>query len=82
MRDVVLHVNDLPDGWNYPDKIESEVVSNVVFLTSIDQRSDISLPDRFDIYYRMADNRIGVARLELPNFIPQGGVVDPLEAKV
>lgn len=58
------------------------VVSNVVFPTGIDQRSDIGLPDRFDIYYGMADNRIGVARLDLPNFIPQGRVVDPLEAKV
>lgn len=58
------------------------IVSNVVFPTGIDQRGDIGLPDRFDIYYGMADNRIGVARLDLPESLPQGGVVDPLESKV
>jgi predicted GH43/DUF377 family glycosyl hydrolase len=26
--------------------------------------------DRFDIYYGMADNRIGVARLDLPEHLP------------
>lgn len=37
-------------------------VENVVFPTGIDQRSD----RRFDVYYGMADSRIGVARLDLP----------------
>ena len=38
-------------------------VANVVFPTAIDRRADFGAPDRFDVYYGMADNRIGVARL-------------------
>ena len=41
-------------------------VANVVFPTAIDRRDDLGLPDRFDVYYGMADNRIGVARLDVP----------------
>jgi beta-1,2-mannobiose phosphorylase / 1,2-beta-oligomannan phosphorylase len=36
-------------------------VADVVFPTGIDRRDDLGLPDRFDVYYGMADNRIGVA---------------------
>ena len=57
-------------------------VANVVFPTGIDRRDDLGLPDRFDVYYGMADSRIGVARLDVPDFLPVGGVSDPLEAKV
>lgn len=57
-------------------------ISNVVFPTGIDRRDDLGSPDRFDVYYGMADNRIGVARLDLPEFLPPGGVADPPEAKV
>jgi hypothetical protein len=39
-------------------------------------------PDRFDVYYGMADNRIGVARLDLPDFLPPQGGADPPEGKV
>jgi len=60
----------------------SGIVPNVVFPTGIDRRDDLGLPDRFDVYYGMADNRIGVARLDMPDFLPQGGVADPPEAKV
>ena len=42
------------------------IVPNVVFPTAIDRRDDIGLPRRFDVYYGMADKRIGVARLDLP----------------
>jgi predicted GH43/DUF377 family glycosyl hydrolase len=42
-------------------------VANVVFPTGIDRRDDIGSPDRFDVYYGMADNRIGVARLDAPD---------------
>jgi predicted GH43/DUF377 family glycosyl hydrolase len=42
------------------------IVSNVVFPTAIDRRDDLGLPCRFDVYYGMADKRIGVARLDLP----------------
>lgn len=48
-------------------------VANVVFPTGIDRRNDLGAPDRFDVYYGMADNRIGVARLDLPNVLPPGG---------
>ena len=57
-------------------------VANVVFPTGIDRRDDIGSPDRFDVYYGMADYRIGVARLDLPEFVPPVGVADPPGAKV
>jgi predicted GH43/DUF377 family glycosyl hydrolase len=57
-------------------------VANVVFPTGIDRRDDLGSPDRFDIYYGMADSRIGVARLDLPDFVPQSGGADPPESKV
>jgi predicted GH43/DUF377 family glycosyl hydrolase len=57
-------------------------VPNVVFPTGIDRRDDLGSPDRFDVYYGMADNRIGVARLDLPDFLPPRGVADPPEGKV
>jgi predicted GH43/DUF377 family glycosyl hydrolase len=57
-------------------------VPNVVFPTGIDRRDDLGTPDRFDIYYGMADNRIGVAHLDLPDLLPTGGVADPPKEKV
>ena len=56
-------------------------VANVVFPTAIDRRDDLGLPDRFDVYYGMADNRIGVARLDVPEFLPPGGLADPSRAR-
>jgi predicted GH43/DUF377 family glycosyl hydrolase len=58
------------------------VVSNVVFSTGIDRRDDLGSPDRFDVYYGMADKRIGVARLDLPDRLPPEGVADPPGGKV
>ena len=57
-------------------------VANVVFPTGIDRRDDLGNPDRLDVYYGMADNRIGVARLDLPETILAGAIADPPEAKV
>jgi predicted GH43/DUF377 family glycosyl hydrolase len=57
-------------------------IANVVFPTGIDRRDDLGLPDRIDVYYGMADDRIGVARLDVPEFLPPGRVADPPEAKV
>jgi hypothetical protein len=54
-------------------------IANVVFPTSIDRRDDLGSPDRFDVYYGMADYRIGVARLDLPDFVPSVGVADVSE---
>jgi predicted GH43/DUF377 family glycosyl hydrolase len=41
-------------------------VENVVFPTGVDRRDDLGMPDRVDVYYGMADDRIGVARLDVP----------------
>jgi predicted GH43/DUF377 family glycosyl hydrolase len=52
-------------------------IGDVVFPTGIDRREDLGAPDRFDIYYGMADNRIGAARLDLPDVLPPEAKVDP-----
>ena len=51
-------------------------IADVVFPTAIDRRDDLGLPDRFDVYYGMADDRIGVARLDVPEFLPPGALAD------
>jgi predicted GH43/DUF377 family glycosyl hydrolase len=56
-------------------------VSNVVFPTGIDRRDDLGVPNRFDVYYGMADSRIGVARLDVPEHLPQGAAADPPETE-
>jgi predicted GH43/DUF377 family glycosyl hydrolase len=48
-------------------------IADVVFPTGIDRRDDLGSPDRFDVYYGMADDRIGVARLDVPEFLPPEG---------
>ena len=55
-----------------PDQPEEQVgiIANVVFPTGIDCRHDLGRPDVYDIYYGMADNRIGVARLQIPDVLP------------
>jgi predicted GH43/DUF377 family glycosyl hydrolase len=58
------------------------IVANVVFPTAIDRRDDLGSPDRFDVYYGMADNRIGVARLDVPERLPPGAPADPPQAEV
>ncbi len=57
-------------------------IPNVVFPTAIDRRDDIGSPHRFDVYYGMADNRIGVARLHMPERLPPGVLADPPVARV
>ena len=58
------------------------IVANVVFPTGIDRRDDLGSPDRFDVYYGMADNRIGVARLDVPMHLSSDGLRDQPEAKI
>ena len=41
-------------------------VDDVIFPTGVDRRFDLGQSDRIDVYYGMADSRIGVARLDLP----------------
>jgi predicted GH43/DUF377 family glycosyl hydrolase len=60
----------------------SGTVDNVVFPTGIDRRDDLGTPDRFDVYYGMADDRIGVARLDLPEALPLIGLAHSPGAKV
>lgn len=43
------------------------VVSNVVFPTGLDVRSDIGKPNRADLYFGAADTRTGVASIEIPS---------------
>ncbi len=57
-------------------------VSNVVLPTGIDRRDDLGTPDRLDVYYGMADSRIGVACLDLPEQLPAEAVADAPLAKV
>lgn len=45
-------------------------IANVVFPTGIDCRHDLDKPNRFDLYYGMADDRIGVATMTLPDKLP------------
>lgn len=44
------------------------IVANVIFPTGIDEREG----GRYDVYYGMADERIGVAKLQLPDRSPAG----------
>ncbi len=55
-----------------PAECEGDV-PNVIFPTGIDQRPDDEDPLGFDVYYGMADTRIGVARLHLPATLPANG---------
>ena len=48
----------------------SGTVADVVFPTGIDRRDDLGTPNRFDVYYGMADSSIGVARLDVPSALP------------
>jgi beta-1,2-mannobiose phosphorylase / 1,2-beta-oligomannan phosphorylase len=41
---------------------------------------NMGTPERFDGYYGMADSRIGVARLDLPDRLPPGAGADPPES--
>ncbi len=45
-------------------------IANVVFPTGVDCRNDIGQPNRIDVYYGMADKRIGVAKMEIPDVLP------------
>lgn len=55
-----------------PDLQDEKIgtVGNVVFPTGIDRRDDINQPNRIDVYYGMADNKIGVAKMEIPDSLP------------
>ncbi|MGV8813853.1 MAG: hypothetical protein ACOH2D_07045 [Gelidibacter sp.] len=46
-------------------------VGDVVFPTGTDRRDDIGKPNRIDVYYGMADDRIGVAKMIIPDELPE-----------
>lgn len=52
-------------------------VTDVVFPTGADQRTDLGQPNRIDVYYGMADSRIGAARLDVPAALPPRTSADP-----
>jgi predicted GH43/DUF377 family glycosyl hydrolase len=60
-----------PEPILSPDLPEEHVgvIANVVFPTGIDRRDDIGQPNRFDVYYGMADDKIGVARMDVPEVL-------------
>ncbi|RXJ49645.1 glycoside hydrolase family 130 protein [Gelidibacter gilvus] len=62
-----------PEPILIPDLPEERIgtVGNVVFPTGTDRRDDLGQPNRIDVYYGMADNRIGVAKMEIPDSLPQ-----------
>ncbi len=49
-------------------------VANVVFPTAIDRRDDLGSQNRFDVYYGMADSRIGVAKLVVPQHLDEATI--------
>ena len=68
--DIVLYRSKEPVLSPQLPQERHGVVANVVFPTGIDRRDDLGKPDRYDIYYGMADTRIGVARLAVPELLP------------
>lgn len=60
---------------NLPHEREG-VVANVVFPTGLDRRTDLGKPNRFDMYYGMADDRIGVASFEIPESLPANTITN------
>jgi predicted GH43/DUF377 family glycosyl hydrolase len=67
-----------PEPVLTPELLQERVgtIADVVFPTGVDRRDDLGLPDRFDVYYGMADDRIGVARLDVPEFLPPEALSD------
>jgi len=65
-----------PEPILKPDMPNEKVgaIANVVFPTGIDCRRDLGKPNVFDVYYGMADDKIGVARLEVPDTLPVDGI--------
>lgn len=45
-------------------------VDDVVFPTGIDRRRDLNQPHRIDVYYGMADHKIEVAKMYIPEILP------------
>ena len=79
---VILHRSAEPVLMPLLPQERHGTVPNVVFPTGIDRRDDLGLPDRIDVYYGMADSRIGVARLDVPEHLPPGAPADGEAPKI
>jgi predicted GH43/DUF377 family glycosyl hydrolase len=66
----VIYRSPLPILFLKLPEEKNEIISNVVFPTGLDRRDDIGQPNRIDVYYGMADNKIGVAKMEIPDVLP------------
>jgi predicted GH43/DUF377 family glycosyl hydrolase len=66
----VIYRSPLPILFLKLPEEKNEIISNVVFPTGLDSRDDIGQPNRIDVYYGMADNKIGVAKMEIPDVLP------------
>jgi hypothetical protein len=80
----LIAVRRSPEPVLRPEASEERqgAVANVVFPSGIDRRDDLDEPDRFGVYYGMADDWIGVARLDLPGYLPLGAPADHPEGQV
>ncbi|TAM59545.1 glycosidase [bacterium] len=58
-----------------PEELKG-TVDRVVFPTGADLRTDLGLRHRLDVYYGMADQRIGAACIDLPRSFPVGAPAD------
>lgn len=52
------------------DLRQEGLAPNVVFPTGVDVRTDLGQPDRVDVYFGVADDRIGAAALTIPGHLP------------
>jgi predicted GH43/DUF377 family glycosyl hydrolase len=58
------------------------VVPQVVFPTGIDRRDDLDQPNRYDVYYGMADRQIGVFRIKVPETLPSEAQSDAAQGRL
>ena len=63
------------DGLREPNRLD-QFIANVAVPTGIDRGDDVGSPERFDVHYGMADKRIGVTRLGVPERLPPGAPAD------
>jgi predicted GH43/DUF377 family glycosyl hydrolase len=78
---VILYRSSTPVLMPEPSDHRPGTFANVVFPTGIDQRVDIGQPDRYDVYFGLNDYRIGVARIDVPDPLPNDGVVEEYAAR-
>jgi len=79
---IILYRSSTPVLEPELDAEKDGFVPNVVFPTAIDQRNDLGKPNRYDVYYGMADTRVGALSLTLPDTLPREAKKDPHLGKV